>query len=293
MVKTALLMVILKMLFPKRFGSELFLLLKEFHEVRGVFEVEPISDLVNMTVSVQQQTTRFPHDKFIEDFAGTLVDGLAAGGIEVLMSSVQLLCQHTDFSLDVGTGEQEVDEAGVQLSLYACVQEAVTSFFEQAGYQAFQQAVDAMMLIWGRGGGLGHQEREQGSQVSHLFQVKTVGMPYEMKELFQRLITALLKKSVLKDDDISIRLIMQLPIMHLVAIEEKEHRRFDVITMSVNPMVATAAGQKHDLEILLMLMRRGNERTLAKGLDLYMFFRTDLIFCWNKLFQENEMITAS
>ena len=99
-----------------------------------------------MTVCIQEQTTRFTHDKFIQDLAGALMDGFAAGGIEVLGSGVELLCQDADLSLEVRTGEQEVNESGVKLCLYAGVQEAVTTLFQQEGYQAFEESVDAVML---------------------------------------------------------------------------------------------------------------------------------------------------
>lgn len=110
-------------------------------------------------------------------------------------------------------------------------------------------------------------------------------MPDEMEQLFQRLITALLKKSVLEDDDISIRIIVQLPVMYLVTVDKKEYRRLDVIAVAVYPMLATAPGKIDDLKILLMLMGWRDKRTLAKGFHLNMFFRADLILGWDLLFQ--------
>jgi hypothetical protein len=73
--------------------------------------------------------------------------------------------------------------------------------------------------------------------------------------------------------------------MHLFPVDKKEHRRFYFIAVSIDPMLSAAAGEEHDLEILLMLMGRSYEHAFAKGFHLDMFLRADLILGWNLLFQ--------
>ena len=73
--------------------------------------------------------------------------------------------------------------------------------------------------------------------------------------------------------------------MDLFAIEKKEYRWFDIITMAIDPVMTAAAGEENDLEILFMLMGWSDQCAFSKRLDLYMLFGADLVFGWNAFFQ--------
>jgi len=150
-------MVILKMHLPKLFRGNLFMMLKEFYEIRRVHKAQLVSDLVDVVVRIEQETPGFPDDMFVQHFAGALPRCLAAGRVEILGCAAQLSCQHTYFSLDIRVGEEKVDIAGVELGLYARVEEGMSAFFQEQCDQGLEETVDAMIFIDRGVLGIGHQ----------------------------------------------------------------------------------------------------------------------------------------
>ena len=73
--------------------------------------------------------------------------------------------------------------------------------------------------------------------------------------------------------------------MDLFAVEKKEYRGLDIVTVAVDPVMAAATGQINDLEILFMFMGRGDQCSLSERFDLYVLFRTDLVLGGDALFQ--------
>ena len=123
-------MVILKMLFSKSFGCQLFVVLKEFYKIGRVFKAETVGDLAYMVIRIKEEAACFAHDKLVYDLARAEEYCFAAGCVEILGGSVQLFCQHPDLPLYIRLGEQEVDETGVELCLYAGVKKSMAAFFK-------------------------------------------------------------------------------------------------------------------------------------------------------------------
>lgn len=235
-------MVILKMQFPKLFRGRLFVVLKEFYKIGGVLKAQLVGYFVDMVVRIEEETAGFPDDVPVQHFTGALTYRLAAGCIEILRGAAQLPGQHAHLSLDSSMGQQKIHIAGVELRLYTRMQECIPALFQQLCDQCFEKAIDAVICIGGRSLRIGGQQGKQIFQVAGFFEVQTVGMPDEGEKLFQRFVPALLEKGVLEYNNVAFRLIVQLPIMDLLTVEEKEYRRLDIVTMTVDPMTPAAPG---------------------------------------------------